>query len=163
MEEAAKELILYATGNYALAPLKKQYIWFRDTTVLSILDHLRQKTVIQMTPAQKHEYKTSRYKALWDPTSSITAYLTHLNRFQLTGWSRHHNKQGREDNGGWRPNVAKQDVHQRPDGCMGEHDGHQPDMDKPPSLLHPKMARNKGSGPKNVILFKWSQNHFWVV
>jgi hypothetical protein len=43
MEKAGKELILYAVGDNALAPLKKQYIGFGDTTILSMLDHLRQK------------------------------------------------------------------------------------------------------------------------
>ena len=57
MEEAGKELILYAVGEDALAPLKKQYIGFGDTTILSMLDHLRQKTAIRMTTPQKYEYR----------------------------------------------------------------------------------------------------------
>jgi hypothetical protein len=56
MEEAGKELILYAVGDDTLAPLKKQYIGFGDTTILSMLDHLRQKTTIRMTTTQKYEY-----------------------------------------------------------------------------------------------------------
>ena len=56
MEEAGKELILYAVSANALAPLKKQYIRFGDTMILSMLDHLRQKTAIRMTTAQKYEY-----------------------------------------------------------------------------------------------------------
>ncbi len=84
VEEAAKELILYAIGNNALAPLKRQYIGFGDTTVLAMLDHLCMKTAIWMTTAQKHKYKTSGYNTPWDPTSSITAYFTHLDRFQIS-------------------------------------------------------------------------------
>ena len=34
VEEAGKELILYVVGDDVLAPLKKQYIGFRDTTVM---------------------------------------------------------------------------------------------------------------------------------
>ena len=34
IEEAGKEIILYAVGNDAVAPLKKQYIGFGNTTVL---------------------------------------------------------------------------------------------------------------------------------
>jgi hypothetical protein len=41
VEEAGKELILYAVGNDALAPLKKQYIGFGDETVLTMIVHLR--------------------------------------------------------------------------------------------------------------------------
>ena len=39
-EEAGKELILYAAGSDALAPLKKLYIGFGDTKVLQMIDHL---------------------------------------------------------------------------------------------------------------------------
>jgi hypothetical protein len=55
VEEAGKELILYLVGDDALAPLKKQYIGFGDTTVLGMIDHLCLKTAIKMTTAQKHE------------------------------------------------------------------------------------------------------------
>jgi hypothetical protein len=84
IEEAGKELILYAVGNDALAPLKKQYIGFGDSSILSMLDHLRQKTPIKMTMAQKHVYKTNGYNTPWDPTTSITAYFTNLDRFQIS-------------------------------------------------------------------------------
>ena len=81
VEEAGKELILYAVGNDALAPLKKQYIGFGDETVLTMIVHLRTKTAIKMTTAQKHEYRTNGYNTVWDRTTSITAYFTTLDRF----------------------------------------------------------------------------------
>jgi len=84
VEEAGKELILYAVGDDAVAPLKKQYIGFGDTTVLQMIDHLRLKTAIRMTTAQKFEYKTNGYNTPWDPTTSITAYFTQLDRFQIS-------------------------------------------------------------------------------
>ena len=84
VEEAGKELILYAVGDDVLAPLKKQYIGFGDSTILTMLDHLRQKTAIKMTTAQKYEYKTTGYNTPWDPTTSITAYFTSLDRFQIS-------------------------------------------------------------------------------
>jgi hypothetical protein len=46
VEEVGKELILYAVGNDVLAPLKKLYIGFGDTTVLGMIDHLCLKTAI---------------------------------------------------------------------------------------------------------------------
>jgi len=55
VEEAGKELILYAVGDDALAPLKKLYISFGDTTVLRMIDHLCLKMAIKMTTA----YSTS--------------------------------------------------------------------------------------------------------
>ncbi len=82
MEEAGKELIIYTVGDVALAPLKKQHIGFKDTTILSTLDHLHLNTAIRMTAAQKYEYKNAGFNAPWDPTTSITAYFTSLDCFQ---------------------------------------------------------------------------------
>ena len=84
VKEAGKELILYAVGDDVVAPLKKQYIGFGDTTVLQMIDHLRLKTAIRMMTAQKFEYKTNGYNTPWDPTTSITAYFTQLDRFQVS-------------------------------------------------------------------------------
>jgi len=84
VEEAGKELILYAVGNDTLAPLKKQYIGFGDETILIMIVHLQTKTAIKMTTAQKHEYRTNGYNTMWDPTTSITAYFTTLDRFQVS-------------------------------------------------------------------------------
>jgi hypothetical protein len=35
-----------------------------------------------MTTSQKFEYKDAGYKAAWDPTTSISAYFTHLEKFK---------------------------------------------------------------------------------
>jgi hypothetical protein len=84
VKEAGKELILYAVGDDALAPLKKLYISFGDTTVLGMIDHLHLKMAIKMKTAQKHEYRTMGYNNPWDPTTSITTYFTQLDRFQVS-------------------------------------------------------------------------------
>jgi hypothetical protein len=81
VEEVGKELILYAISNDTVAPLKKQYISFGDTTVLAMINHLCLKTAIRMTTAQKYEYKTNGYNTPWDPATSITAYFTLLDCF----------------------------------------------------------------------------------
>ena len=39
-QEAGKEILIYGVGNDALAPLKKQYINFRDSTIHSMILHL---------------------------------------------------------------------------------------------------------------------------
>jgi hypothetical protein len=83
-KEAGKDLILYTAGNNALALLKKQYIGFGNSTVLSMIAHLCQKTAIKMMTAQKHEHKATGYNNPWDPTTSITAYFTQLDRFQVS-------------------------------------------------------------------------------
>jgi hypothetical protein len=82
VEEVGKEVIIYTVGDIALAPLKKQYIGFKDTTKLSTLDHLHLNTAIRMTAAQKYEYKNAGFNAPWDPTTRITAYFTSLDCFQ---------------------------------------------------------------------------------
>ena len=81
-QEAGKELLLYGVGDDALAPLKKQYINFGDETVQSMILHLRTKTAIKMTTSQKYEYKDVGYKSAWDPTTSISAYFTQLEKFK---------------------------------------------------------------------------------
>jgi hypothetical protein len=35
-----------------------------------------------MTTSQKYKYKTEGYKMPWDPTTSITAYFTGLEKFK---------------------------------------------------------------------------------
>ena len=81
-QEAGKELLLYGVGDDALAPLKKQYINFGDETIQSMILHLRTKTAIKMTTSQKYEYKDAGYKTAWDPTASISAYFTQLEKFK---------------------------------------------------------------------------------
>jgi hypothetical protein len=81
-QEAGKELLLYGVGADALAPLKKQYINFGDATIHSMILHLQEKTATKMTTSQKFEYKTEGHKAPWDPTTSITAYFTGLEKFK---------------------------------------------------------------------------------
>ncbi len=49
-----------------------------------MINHLRQKTAIKITTAQKHRYKATGYNNPWDPTTSITAYLMQLDRFQMS-------------------------------------------------------------------------------
>jgi hypothetical protein len=83
VKKTGKELILYAVGNNAVAPLKKQYISFGDTKVLVMIDHLPLKMAIRMTTTQKYEYKTNGYNTPWEPTMSITAYFSLLDCFQV--------------------------------------------------------------------------------
>ena len=52
--------------------------------MLGMIKHLRLKMAIKMTTAQKHQYRTMGYNNPWDPTISITAYFTQLDRFQVS-------------------------------------------------------------------------------
>ncbi len=76
--------ILNGMGNVALAPFKKQYINFGDLTVHSMIKHQRDMTAIKMTTSQKYDYKTEGYRKAWNPSMSITAYFTDLDRFQIS-------------------------------------------------------------------------------
>ncbi len=84
VQEAGKELLLYDVGNNALVPLKKQYINFGDATIHSMILRLQEKTAIKMTTSQKFEYKSEGYAKQWDPTTSIKAYFTGLNKFRTS-------------------------------------------------------------------------------
>ncbi len=84
VKETGKKIILYAVGNNALMPLKKQYISFRDLLVLAMIDPLSLKTAIRMTMVQKHKYKTTGYNNPWNPTTGIPAYLTQLNCLKVS-------------------------------------------------------------------------------
>ncbi len=81
-QEAGKELLLYGIGDDALALLKNQYINFGNSTIHSMIQHLCEKMAIKMTTSQKFKYKAGGYGKQWDPTTSITAYFTSLNKFQ---------------------------------------------------------------------------------
>ena len=83
-QEAGKELLLNRVGDGALAPLKKQYINFGDSTIHSMILHLREKTAIKMMTSQKFKYKAKGYGKQWDPTTSITAYFTALDKFRTS-------------------------------------------------------------------------------
>ncbi len=82
--EAGKELLLYGVGDNAPAPLKKQYIKFGDRTIHSMILHLQEKTTIKMTTSQKIKYKAEGYGKQWNPTNSITAYFTSLDKFRTS-------------------------------------------------------------------------------
>jgi hypothetical protein len=123
VEEAGKELILYAVGNDALAPLKKQYIGFGDETVLLMIVHLRTKTAIKMTTAQKHEYCVphERIQHTMGPNDEHHSVFHHVGLLPDTAkrlW--HRNKRGREMHGGGGPNVDKQNVHRRTNARVGK-------------------------------------------
>jgi hypothetical protein len=79
-QEAGKELLLYGVSDDALALLKKQYINFGDATIHLMILHLQEKMAFKMTTSQKFEYKAEGYGKQWDPTTSITAYSTGLDK-----------------------------------------------------------------------------------
>jgi hypothetical protein len=46
--------------------------------------HLQEKMAIKMTTSQKFEYKAKGCGKQWDPTTSITAYFTGLDKFRTS-------------------------------------------------------------------------------
>jgi hypothetical protein len=80
-QEAGKEFLLYGLGDDALALLKKQYINFGNATIHLMILHLWENMANKMTTSQKFEYKAKGYGKQWDPTTSIMAYFTGLDKF----------------------------------------------------------------------------------
>ncbi len=60
-QEAGKEILLYWVGDDMLAPLKKQYINFSNSTIHSKILQLREKTAIKMMTSKKFKYKADGY------------------------------------------------------------------------------------------------------
>jgi hypothetical protein len=49
-----------------------------------MIQHLREKMAINMTTYQKFKYKAEGYGRQWDPTTSIMAYFTGINKIQTS-------------------------------------------------------------------------------
>ncbi len=138
-----KEFILYAISNNAVAPLKKQYIGFGDTTVLAMIDHLHLKTAIRMTTAQKYEYNTRVQHSLGPNNKHHSIlYATQLLP-SLARQLRNRDKQQREDNGSGSADVAIGDVHRGPNGSLGEQGRNGANVGGIPNILHGKVAGAK--------------------
>jgi hypothetical protein len=140
-QEVGKELLLYGVSANALALLKKQYINFGDARIHSMILHLQEKTAIKMTSLQKFKYKTEGYKMPWDPTMSITAYFTGLEKFKNFLADRGISTSVKEmtmaaEARMWESNV----VHQGPTCLVGEQAPCQSNMAGAPGLLHGEVA-----------------------
>ncbi len=99
---------------------------------------------IKMTTAQKLKYKATKYNNPWNPPVSITVYFMQLNWFQVSLGNRGIvTSNAEKNNGGRSANVAEQDVHRRPDWCVGEKVSHTADMGQAPDLLHQKWLKCK--------------------
>jgi hypothetical protein len=93
VKEAGKDLILYAVGNTAVAPLKKQYIGFGDTTVLAMINHLCLKTAIRMMTTQKRVQNEYVQHSI-GPNEEHHSVLHATRLFSSLAWqSRNHDKQ----------------------------------------------------------------------
>ncbi len=63
-----------------------------------------------MTTSQKFKYKAEGYGKQWDPTTSITAYFTSLDKFRTSLADHGRDKHQGDDDGSRRKNVGEQDV-----------------------------------------------------
>ena len=82
IETGTKELIKYAVGNDALAPLKKQFIKFGDEIPQTMIVHLRDKVCLNLTAPEKDDFKRIGYQNPWDVTQNISTYFKYLDDFQ---------------------------------------------------------------------------------
>jgi hypothetical protein len=102
VKEAGKELILYAVGDDAVAPLKKQYIGFGDTT------------------SQDGDQNDNRPKVRVQDKRVQHAVGSHDEQ-SLPGVARgpwYRDERSGKNNGSGRSNVAVQNVHGRPNGRL---------------------------------------------
>ncbi len=140
-QEAGKELLLYSVADNVLALLKKQYINFGNATIHSMILHLQEKMAIKMTTSQKFEYKAEGYGKQWDPTTSITAYFTSLDKFRTslanqgiaTSMEEMTMAAGARM---WESKMFTKDKN----GCLGEQARRATNVAGPPGLLHGEMA-----------------------
>ncbi len=140
-QETEKELLHYGIDDNVLAPLKKQYINFGDATIHSMILYLQEKTAIKMTTSQKFEYKAKGYGKQWDPTTSITDYFTSLYKFRTSLADQGIATSVEEMRmAASARTVGKGDVHQGPNGCLGEQTLHATNLAGPPGLLHGEVA-----------------------
>ena len=79
-------LIIYAVGEDAVAPLKKRYIGFGDTTPQQMIAHLRTNVYVKMK--KKDAFKTQRYAWKWDTSKNIITYFKDVKNFKETLESR---------------------------------------------------------------------------
>ena len=79
--EGAKDLILFAVGSNALAPLKEKYVGFGNQNVHKMLKHLRDKPAIKMLDQEKEEFKSKGYGKLWDPSVNPDTFFKELEEF----------------------------------------------------------------------------------
>ena len=82
--EAAKELIVHAVGDDALASLKERFVKYGNTTPKAMITHLRDTTCIKMTTLEKDTFKSEGYKQEWDVTQNINVYFKRLNNLTIS-------------------------------------------------------------------------------
>ena len=65
------DLIIHAVGEDAVAPLKRRYIGFGDTTPQEMITHLRTNVCVKMNMKEKDSFKTQGYAEPWDTRKNI--------------------------------------------------------------------------------------------
>ena len=76
--EACQDLIIYAVGDSAVAPLKERYVKYGHCSPHAMMKHLRENLCVKMTTMEKDTFKQSKYLTKWDTTECITKYWKHL-------------------------------------------------------------------------------------
>ena len=84
VQNVAKDLIIFALGDLAVAALKKPYVGYNSTTVHAMFEHLYNKTAVKMTEKDKQDYLNEGYATNWDGSGDLQAYFAEIDRFELT-------------------------------------------------------------------------------
>ena len=76
------DLIIYASGEDAVALLRKRYIGFGDTNPQQMIEHLHPNVCIKMNTKEKDAFKTQGYACEWDMTKNIITYFKEIRNFK---------------------------------------------------------------------------------
>ena len=80
--EACRDLIIYAVGYTAVAPLNERYVKYGQCSPQAMMKHLRDKSCVKMTTMENDTFKQSKYLTKWDTTQCITNYWKHLDELR---------------------------------------------------------------------------------
>ena len=106
-----------------MAPLKRRYVGFGNTTPQQMIHNLRTNVCIKMDTKDKDAFKTQGYAQEWDTRKNIITYFKHIGNFKgkldLRGIA-NSNIHIRDYNSSSRKNVQHQLFHRREDDRLGK-------------------------------------------
>ena len=76
--EACRNLIIYAVGDGAVAPLKERDVKYGRFSPEEMMKHLREKLCVKVKTMEEDTLKKSKYITNWDTTECITNYWKHF-------------------------------------------------------------------------------------
>ena len=76
------KLIIYATGEDTVVPLRRWYIGFGNTTPQQMMEHLRTNMCVKTNIKEKEPFKTQGHAQEWDTSKNIITYFKEIENFK---------------------------------------------------------------------------------